>query len=109
MSLKSMQVNPKRFDKSQLKFYAILIPMAFFMLLPVVYIFSQALKPLDELFMFPPRFLVRKPTLKNFTDLFRAASSTGVPMTRYLFNSVVITTIAIITTLVITTSTGYAL
>ena len=109
MSLKSMQVNPQKFDKSQLKFYIILLPMAFFMLLPVVFIFSQALKPLDELFMFPPRFLVRKQTLKNFTDLFRAASSTGVPMTRYLFNSVVITSIAIVTTLVITTSTGYAL
>jgi len=79
------------------------------MLLPVVYIFSQALKPLDELFLFPPRFLVQKPTLKNFTDLFRAASGTGVPMTRYLFNSVIITFLAIVTTIVITTSTGYAL
>ncbi len=109
MSLKTMQVSPKKFDKSQIKFYVILIPMAFFMLLPVVYIFSQALKPLDELFLFPPRFLVQKPTLKNFTDLFRAASGTGVPMTRYLFNSVIITVVSIVVTLVITTSTGYAL
>jgi multiple sugar transport system permease protein len=104
-----MEVSPKYFNKSQLKFYAILIPVAIFMLLPVVFIFSQALKPLDELFLFPPRFLVQKPTLKNFTDLFRAASSTGVPMTRYLFNSVIITVVAITATLVITTSTGYAL
>jgi multiple sugar transport system permease protein len=109
MSLKTMQVNPKRFEKSQLKFYIILVPMAIFMILPVVYIISQSLKPLDELFQFPPRFLVQKPTLKNFTDLFRAASSTGVPMTRYLFNSIVITGLSIIATLVITTSTGYAL
>lgn len=109
MSLKTMQVNPKSFDKSQAKFYIILIPMSIFMLLPVVYIFSQALKPLSELFMFPPTFLVRNPTLKNFTDLFRAASSTGVPMTRYLFNSIVITVISIVLTLIITTSTGYAL
>jgi multiple sugar transport system permease protein len=109
MSLKTMQVNPKEFDKSQLKFYVILVPMSIFMLLPVVYIFSQALKPFSELFMFPPTFLVRNPTLKNFTDLFRAASGTGVPMTRYLFNSVIITAISIVVTLVITTSTGYAL
>ncbi len=109
MSLKAMQVNPKSFHKSQLKFYAILIPMAIFMLLPVLYIFSQALKPLDELFLFPPRFLVQKPTLQNFTDLFRAASGTGVPMTRYLFNSILVTIIAIFVTLIITTSTGYAL
>lgn len=109
MSLKTMQVNPKNFHRSHIKFYIILIPMAIFMILPVVYIISQALKPLDELFQFPPRFLVQKPTLKNFTDLFRAASSTGVPMTRYLFNSVLITVVAIVSTLIITTSTGYAL
>lgn len=109
MSLKAMNVNPKRFDRTQLKFYAILVPMAVFMLLPVLYIFSQALKPIDELYMFPPRFLVRKPTFKNFIDLFRAASTTGVPMMRYLVNSVLITVIAIAVTLVITTATAYAL
>ena len=109
MAIKAMNVNPKRFSKSQIKFYIILIPMAIFMLLPIVYIFNQALKPIDELIMFPPRFFVMKPTLKNFTDLFRAASSTGVPMTRYLFNSLVVTLVMIGLTLVITTSTAYAL
>ena len=109
MSLKSMQVNPKSFDKAHIKFYVILIPMAIFMLLPVVYIFSQAFKPISELMMFPPRFFVQQPTSKNFTDLLRAASGTGVPMTRYLVNSVFITVVAIASTLVITTSTGYAL
>jgi len=109
MSIKAMNVNPKRFDKTQLKFYFILIPMAVFMILPVVYVFSQALKPIDELILFPPRFFVQKPTLDNFTALFRAASNTGVPMGRYLFNSILTTVIAIGLTLVITTSTAYAL
>lgn len=109
MAIKAMNVNPTRFHKSQLKFFVILIPMAIFMILPVIYIFSQALKPIDELFMFPPRFFVQKPTLKNFTDLFRAASSTGVPMMRYLVNSILITIAAISATLIITTSTAYAL
>lgn len=109
MAIKAMNVNPKKFNKNQIKFYIILIPMAVFMMLPVVYIISQSLKPIDELFMFPPRFLVQKPTFKNFTDLFRAASSTGVPMMRYLVNSILITIGAIIATLLITTSTAYAL
>jgi len=109
MAIKAMNVNPKGFHKAQLKFYIILIPMAVFMILPVVYIISQALKPIDELIMFPPRFFVQKPTLDNFTDLFRAASNTGVPMARYLFNSIVITAVAIALTLIITTSTAYAL
>jgi ABC-type glycerol-3-phosphate transport system permease component len=95
MAFQGTKINPKRFDKSQLKFYAFLIPMALFMVLPVVYIVNQAFKPLDELFMFPPRFFVLKPTLKNFIDLWRTSSTTGVPMTRYLFNSIVATTITV--------------
>lgn len=109
MSLTGTKLNPERFDRSQLKFYAVLVPLGIFMVLPVVYIFSQAFKPLDELFMFPPRFLVMKPTWKNFMDLWRTASSTGVPMTRYLFNSIVITAVTIVLTAFLTTITGYAL
>lgn len=109
MAIKAMNVNPKQFDKTQIKFYLVLVPMAVFMILPVIYIISQAFKPIDELFMFPPRFFVRKPTFKNFVDLFRAASSTGVPMMRYLVNSVIITVISIGLTLIITTATAYAL
>lgn len=109
MAIKAMNVNPKGFSSNQLKFYIILVPMAVFMLLPVVYIFSQAFKPLDELVMFPPRFLVQKPTFENFTRLFRAASGTGVPMARYLFNSIWITVVTIFSTIVITTATAYAL
>lgn len=107
--LKTMNVNPKYFNRSQLKFYIILVPMAIFMLLPVVYIFSQAFKPMDELFMFPPRFFVRKPTLDNFTMLFRTASTTGVPLSRYLFNSIWITVLAISVTIVITLMVAYPL
>ena len=32
-----------------------------FMLLPMIYSVCQALKPMDELFVFPPRFFVRNP------------------------------------------------
>ena len=46
-----------------------------FMALPMVYAVSSAFKPLDELFLFPPRFLVRRPTLDNFSDLFRLMST----------------------------------
>ncbi|MBU1144672.1 MAG: carbohydrate ABC transporter permease [Firmicutes bacterium] len=103
------QINPKKFHKSQMKFYVILLPIGLFMLLPVVYVISQAFKPLSELFLFPPRFFVSNPTFDNFTRLFRTASGTGVPMTRYLFNSIIITGLTITLTLVITLSTGYAL
>lgn len=103
------QINPKSFHKSQLKFYFILVPIGLFMLLPVIYVISQAFKPLSELFLFPPRFFVSNPTLDNFARLFRTASGTGVPMTRYFFNSIIITIITIVLTILITLATGYAL
>jgi len=79
------------------------------MVLPIIYIFCNAFKPLDELFMFPPRFFVQKPTLKNFQELLRTASSTGVPMSRYLFNSIVISIVMVVLTIFICATTGYAL
>lgn len=109
MAFQGTKINPKRFDKSQLKFYAFLIPMAIFMILPVVYITNQAFKPLDELFMFPPRFFVIKPTLENFTDLWRTSSTTGVPMTRYLFNSIVATSVTVILSIFVTAGAAYIL
>ena len=109
MTSQGSQINPQKFHKSQLKFYLILVPIALLMLLPVVYIINHAFKPLDELFLFPPRFLVERPTLRNFQDLFRTASVTGVPMTRYLFNSIIVTVATIFATLFITAISAYAL
>lgn len=103
------KINPDKFHRSQLKFYAFLIPLAVFMALPIVYIFFHAFKPIDELFAFPPRFFVQKPTLQNFADLFAQSSAAGIPMSRYLFNSVLVTLIVVILTVLISTMAGYAL
>lgn len=62
-----------------------------FMALPLVYAVNNAFKPLDELFIFPPRFFVRNPTLDNFYDLASVMSDSWVPMTRYFFNTILIT------------------
>jgi len=62
-----------------------------FMVLPIVMIVNNALKPPDELFQFPPRLFVRNPTLDNFADLFVLMGETWVPFSRYIFNTVIIT------------------
>ncbi|MEH6943581.1 carbohydrate ABC transporter permease [Bacillus sp. JJ722] len=108
-SFQGTQINPKRFHKSQLKFYAFLIPLAVFMVLPIIYIIFHAFKPIDELFAYPPRFFVSNPTLSNFTDLFSQSTTTGVPMSRYLFNSLLVSLIAVVLTIVFSTMAGYAL
>lgn len=58
------------------------------MVIPMVFIISNAFKPLDELWLYPPRFLVRNPTFKNFRDLSVAVSTSWVPFSRYVFNTV---------------------
>lgn len=105
----STKTNPRYFHKSQLKFYFILAPIALFMVLPIVFIFSQAFKPLDELFLYPPRFLVRRPTVSNFVQLFAIARGSTVPVSRYLLNSVLTALLTVVFTIVISVFAGYAL
>ncbi len=69
----------------------ILILLGAFMFLPMLYVIMQALKPLDELWMFPPRFYVVNPTFRNFKDLFVLMNTSWVPFSRYIFNTVFIT------------------
>jgi len=62
-----------------------------FMALPLVMIVNNALKPLDELYQFPPRIFVRNPSLSNFSDLFVLMNESWIPFSRYVLNTVIIT------------------
>ncbi len=107
--LRNSGINPQGFHPSQVKFYVVLLPLATFMLLPMLFIFSHAFKPPDELFAYPPRFFVVNPTLKNFTDLFARLSTSSVPVSRYLFNSVLITLVTVAASIVVSSTAAYAL
>lgn len=102
-------MNPKGFHPSQIKFYVLLLPLVVFMLLPIIFIFSHAFKPPDELFAYPPRFFVTNPTFKNFSDLFTKMATSGVPVSRYLFNSVLITVVTIAASILVSTTAAYSL
>lgn len=108
-SLRDSGMNPRGFHPSQLKFYLVLVPLAAFMLLPIVFIFSHAFKPPEELFAYPPRFFVVRPTLKNFTDLFARLSISEVPVSRYLFNSVMITLLTVLASVGVGSTAAFAL
>ncbi len=106
---KGMEINPRYFHRSQIKYYVILILIAIFMMLPIIYIFNHAFKPIEELFAWPPRFFVSNPTFKNFTDLFKLSSTSGIPASRFLFNSIVITLIVVVASILIGSMAGFAL
>ena len=87
----------------------VLILMGAFMFLPMLYTVMQSLKPMDELFVFPPRFYVVRPTLQNFADLFTLMSDSWVPFSRYIFNTVFISITGTLGNLVFSSMAAYAL
>lgn len=103
------KVNPKSFKLEQIPFLLIVLPIAIFMLLPLIYIFNHAFKPFDELLEYPPKFFVSRPTLNNFVELFKASSTTTIPVSRYLFNSIVITLVVVVLSIIISSMAGFAL
>ena len=104
-----LKVNPSGFEPGQIKFYLILIPIAIFMIVPVIFMINQAFKPLGELYAFPPTLFVKEPTLDNFEKLMALSGSTGVPMLRYLVNSVFITLVTVVINILVTVSCAFTL
>lgn len=82
--------------------------VAIFMALPLVYTITTAFKPMNELFLYPPKFFVRNPTMKNFRDLFSAMNSSYIPFSRYLFNSVLVSVVGSIGHVLIAAMAAYA-
>ncbi|MBQ7849173.1 MAG: carbohydrate ABC transporter permease [Clostridia bacterium] len=86
----------------------LLTAVALVSLLPIVYVICNAFKPLEELFVYPPTFFVRNPTMQNFYDFIYATDVSTVPFTRYLFNSVVVTITATALIILVSLCCSYA-
>ena len=87
----------------------ILILLGIFMFLPMYYVVIQSLKPLDELWMYPPRFYVMAPTFKNYRDLFTLMNISWVPFSRYIFNTVLTSIAGTFGHLLLASMAAYAL
>lgn len=86
-----------------------LLVVCAFMVLPMVYAILQSLKPIDELFAFPPRFFVRRPTLASYSQVFQLADNLWVPFTRYLFNSVFVSVVGTLAYVLVASFAAYPL
>ena len=87
----------------------ILTLLGAFMVLPMVYVIMQSLKPLDELWMYPPRFYVMNPSFNNFRDLFSLMNTSWVPFSRYIFNTVLISVAGTFGNLILASMAAYVL
>ena len=84
---------PNRSILGDIGVYLFLFLMGLAMAFPLIFAINASLKPLDELFMFPPRIFARNPTLNNFSDLFVNMGKSTVTFSRYIFNTVFITAV----------------
>lgn len=103
---------PKRLNRSAGGDAGIFVFLALFgviMVFPMIYAISQSLKPLDELWRFPPKVFVERPTFKNYTDLFKMLGDSWVPFSRYIFNTVLISVVGTAGNVLLSSLAAYAL
>jgi len=86
-----------------------LVALSSFMVLPMFYSIIQSLKPIDELFAYPPKFFVRNPTINNYLQAIKLADNLYVPFSRYLVNSIFVSVVGTISYVFISAAAGYAL
>ncbi|MBQ7774354.1 MAG: carbohydrate ABC transporter permease [Lachnospiraceae bacterium] len=89
--------------------YLFLAAVAIVMVFPIVFAINNALKPLDELFMFPPKVFAQNPTLDNFADLFVSMGKSWVTFPRYVFNTVFVTAVGTAGHLIIASMAAFVL
>ncbi len=76
--------------------YALLLPGAFLFMLPLLWMLSTALKPPNQIFVYPPQWIPNPPQWSNFWEGWTAY----LPFNLFLRNSLIITTNNIIGNLV---------
>lgn len=86
-----MQKKINRSFGGSLAIFIMLLTVSCFMLLPFVYAIMQSLKPMEEIYAFPPRLFVRNPTLESYQLLSNLTDSLWVPFSRYLMNTIEVT------------------
>lgn len=89
--------------------FIMLALMGTFMALPLVYAVIQSIKPIEELFIFPPKFYARRPTLDNFRDLIDVSTNLVVPFERSVLNSVFVSLVSTIGHVIIASMAAYPL
>ena len=101
MKSKEKQTNPQKLKASNrragrkvggtIAIFVFLAILGFFMILPIWLMLVNSVKPVNEMFLFPPKWYTLNPTLDNFKDTYRVLRAMWVPFSRYVFNSIFVT------------------
>src|SRR5687768_16889008 len=95
----------RTFSPGKIALYAVLILIALFFVIPLLWMLSTSLKVESEVFR-DRGFIPARPSLENFQ---RLLTSTGqAPVFRWMFNSVGVSTIGTVLTVLLTSLSAYA-
>src|SRR4029453_12439770 len=86
----TIRLRKKRISRSwmgDIFLFLLLAAVGYFMAVPLVFVISNAFKPINEILKFPPDFLVNHPTFTNFRELYHLLSVSWGAFTRYIFNT----------------------
>lgn len=87
----------KRVGKSwtdDIGIFILLVLLGVFMIAPIYLAVVTSIKPVQEIFIMPPKLYAMNPTFENFRDLFLVANNSWVPFSRNVFNSFFVTIVA---------------
>lgn len=99
----------KRIKPGKIVLYILIGCLLVFTAFPMVAMICRAFMPLEELYIYPPRIFVHKPTLSNFRDLLTSLNSSTVPFARYVFNSLWVTIVTVFLSVVVCSMGAYGL
>lgn len=89
--------------------YTVMIVLLIFMAIPLVMIYVTSFKPIEELLIFPPRIYVVRPTFSNYSNLFTLLGEGDIPASRFLFNSILVTSASVYGTIWVSCMGAYAI
>ncbi len=95
--------------KNDIGIFLFLTLLGLFMLLPIYIAIVTSLKPVNEIFLMPPRLYAMDPTGDNFKDLFVVANNSWVPFSRNVFNSIFVTVAATLFHVIFACMAGFIL
>ena len=101
--------HPNRSVMGDIGIYLVLLLVGCLMAFPLVFLIGSSLKPLDELFRFPPTVFAQHPTFDNFSDLVVTMGQSWVPFSRYLTNTFLITALGTFGHLIICSMAAFVL
>lgn len=106
---KKIRIRWQRLSFARFMLYVLLLTLVVIAGLPLFAMVCRSLMPLDELYIYPPRLIVHNPTMRNFSDLLTSLSSSTVPFTRYIFNSLFTTIVTVVLSIVVCCMGAYGL